>query len=184
MWRAHALVAGLKFRLLGQFFQFLDEHRALGQPEWQPGTDIVVKREKLHLAANLAVVTLARLLLSLEPLVELCLILKRRAVDALQLRVLFVTAIVGGGDSQQLECLNVAGAHDMRAGAQIDELAVLVKRNLLALGDVVDALDLEILPALGVVGLGLLACFCAALECLVFLRYLFHLGLDGLEVLG
>ena len=72
----------------------------------------------------------------------------------------------------------------MRAGAQIDKLAVLVKRNLLSLGDVVDALDLEILPPLGVVGLGLFASLRAALKRLVFLRHLFHLGLDGLEVLG
>jgi len=56
------------------------------------GADVVVEREQLHLAADLAVVPLARLLLRHEPLVELRLVRKRGAVDALQLRVVLVAA--------------------------------------------------------------------------------------------
>ena len=125
--RTHALVACLELRLLGQFLQFLDQHRALGQPERQAGADVVVEREQLHLAADLAVVPLARLLLRHEPLVELRLVRKRGAVDTLQLRVILVAAVVGGGNAEQLVGLGVAGAHDVRPGAEIDELAVLVE---------------------------------------------------------
>ena len=98
MRRAHALVAGLEFRLLGQFFQFLDEHGALGQPERQAGADVVVEREQLHLTTYFAVVAFARLLLRFQPFVELGFVFERGAVNALQLRVLFVAAIVGSGD--------------------------------------------------------------------------------------
>ena len=125
--RTDALVACLELRLLGQFLQFLDQHRALGQPKRQTGADVVVEREQLHLAPDLAVVAFAGFLLRFEPFVELGFVREGRAVDALQLWVVLVAPVVGGGDAQQLVRLHVAGAHNVRPGAEIYELAVLVE---------------------------------------------------------
>ena len=47
------------------------------------------------------------------------------AVDALQLRVALVAAPVGARDRQHLERLDVARALDVRAAAEVDEVAVL-----------------------------------------------------------
>src|ERR1035437_734465 len=79
-------VAGGKFGFLGQLLQFLDDHRALGQPQRHARPDkLSVNREQPHLRADLAMVAALRLLDHLEILVERGLVLERRAVDALEL---------------------------------------------------------------------------------------------------
>ena len=56
--------------------------------------------------------------------------------------------MVGAGDREQLEGLELRGVAHVGAGAQVDELAVLVERDLLALGDVGEAAELvALLPA-------------------------------------
>ena len=73
----------------------------------------------------------------------------------------------------------------MRARAQVDELAVLVERDLLALGDVGEPAELVALLAAGPDDLGgLLAGDLPADERLVLVGDLLHLGLDPREVLG
>ena len=68
------------------------------------------------------------LLEHLEILVELGLVLERGAVDALELRVLLVALVVGAGHGGELERADVAGAHHVRPGAEVDEIAVLESR--------------------------------------------------------
>ena len=79
--------------------------------------------------------------------VQLRLRRERGAVDALELRVALVAAPVGARERQHLERLDVAGALDVRAAAQVDEVAVLEVRDLLALRDRLDDLDLVLLAA-------------------------------------
>src|SRR5262245_8550495 len=79
-------------------------------------------------------------------LVELLLSRPHGAVDALEHRVAFVAAPVGAGNRRELEVLALAGAADVRARAQIGELAYAVCRNGIA-RNAVDKLELEILLA-------------------------------------
>ena len=85
---------------------------------------------------ELAVVAVLGLLGLLEVLGELLLRREGGAVDALELLVLLVAAVVGAGDREQLERLQLRGVAHVGAGAQVHELAVLVERDLLPLGDV------------------------------------------------
>ena len=68
-----------------------------------------------------------------EVFFELRLVLERGAVDALELRILFVAFVIGAGHVRELERADVAGAHDVRAGAEIDEFAVAIERDRFAL---------------------------------------------------
>src|SRR6476661_9467048 len=89
-------------------------------------------------------VALLRFLEHGEVFVELGLVLEGGAVNALQLRIVFVAFVVGAGDAGQLERADVAGAHDVRAGAEIGELAVAIERDFFALGNVLDDIELEL----------------------------------------
>ena len=65
----------------------------------------------------------------------------------LELLVFFVAAVVGGGDAEEFEGFDVAGAHDVRAGAEVDKLAVLIEGDVFAFENVGEALDFEFLAA-------------------------------------
>ena len=131
-------------------------------------------------------VPLAGLLLHLEPVVQLLLVLEGRAVEALELGVLLVASEIGAGDFQELDTpgFDVAGAHHVRACAQVHELAVLEEADGFPLGDVAHALHLEGLPLAFEVGQGLGAGFDRLLEDLVLLGDLAHLLLDLREIVG
>src|SRR3954470_24664911 len=89
-------------------------------------------------------VALLRFLEHGEIFVELGLVLEGGAVNALELRVLFVALVRGAGDAGELERADVAGPHDVRAGAEIGELAVAIERDFFALGNVLDDIELEL----------------------------------------
>src|SRR5208337_329042 len=76
--------------------------------------------------------------------VEILLRKKRGAVDALQLLILLVAEPVGAGDVEQLEGFDLSGRRQVRAAAEILELAGLVDRNLLVgLGELLDEMALH-----------------------------------------
>src|SRR5271156_237824 len=75
--------------------------------------------------------------------VHLGLVLERRAVDALELRVALVALVIRAGHMRELERADVAGAHDVRPGAEIEKIAVLEIRNRLAFGNVLNDVQLE-----------------------------------------
>ena len=137
-------VTGGELRFLGEFLQFFDDRRAARQPKRQTGADIVVEDEKLQFLAELAMVALLRFLEHGEVFVELRLVLEGGAVDALELRVLLVAFVVGAGDVGELERADVSRAHDVRAGAEIDELAVAIERDRFARRNVFDDIELEL----------------------------------------
>ncbi len=115
-----------------------------GQPERQTRPDIVVEGEKLQLFPEFAVVALLRFLEHGEVFVELGLVLEGGAVDALELRILFVAFVVGAGHVRETKGADVASAHDMRPGAEIREIAVAIDRDRLVLRNVLDDIELEL----------------------------------------
>ena len=96
--------------------------------------------EEVELRAEAAVVALARLLEPLEVRVEVGLREERGAVDPGQLRVVLVAAPVGAGEAGQLERLDRPRVLQVRAAAEVGEVALRVERDV-ALGGV-DELDL------------------------------------------
>ena len=66
------------------------------------------------------------------------------AVNALELRILLVAFVVSAGDVGELERADVSGAHDMRPGAEIDEIAVAIERDGFARRNVFDDIELEL----------------------------------------
>src|ERR1700685_621010 len=94
-------------------------------------------------------VAVLRLLDLLEVLGELLLRGEGGAVDALELLVLLVAPVVGARDREELEGLDLRAVPDVGARAQVHELAVLVERDLLPLGNVGEAPELVALLAPG-----------------------------------
>ena len=75
--------------------------------------------------------------------VEVLLVEERGAVEALQHLAVGLALPVGAGDGEQLERADLAGVGNVRAAAQVDELALAIEAQdaeLLQL--VVDVLDL------------------------------------------
>src|SRR5882757_2997131 len=80
----------------------------------------------------------------LEILVERGLVLERRAVDALELRTFFVALVIRGGHAGELERADIARAHHVWPGAQVNEVAVPEIGNRLAFGNGFQIADLEL----------------------------------------
>ncbi len=130
----------LRVALLAQFLadevlQFLADDGAVRRPEDEALADVIVDDEELQVATELAVVAGLGLLDALEVLREFFPGREGGAVDALELLVVLVAAVVGAGDREQLEGLQLARVAHVGARAEVDELAILVKRNFFALGN-------------------------------------------------
>ena len=72
-------------------------------------------------------VALLRFLEHGEVVVEFFLRLKGGAVNTLELRILLVAFIISAGQAGELERADVSCAHDVRAGAKVDEIAVPIE---------------------------------------------------------
>ncbi len=117
--------------------------------------------DEVELAPEPAVVALLRLLETLQIGVEVGLRVEGRPVDPGQLGVLLVAAPVGAREARQLDRLDRGRVLEVRAAAEIREVALRVERDL-ALGGV-DELDLVVLALLGEEALRLLGRDLAAL---------------------
>lgn len=142
--RLRQQIAALFLLVLDPALQRLDDARALRQQDGQALADNVDGREVFQLTAELVVVAPAGLLLLLQVFVQLLLLREGNAVDALEHLALRIAAPVSAAALRQLEgvCLDAAGAVQMRACAQVRELALRVERDDGVLGQVVDELDL------------------------------------------
>src|SRR2546428_13492635 len=87
-------------------------------------------------------VTLLRFLEHGEILIEFLFRFERGAVNPLQLWILFVAFVVSACDIGELERADVSGAHDMRSGAKINEIATAIERDLFVRRNVFDDIDL------------------------------------------
>ena len=146
----------------------------------RPGPRLVVNREEVEVASQYAVVPLARLLDPLEMFVQGLLRLERRAVYPLEHLALLVAAPVGPRHTEQLERGNPARGRDVRPGAEVLELAVTVRRDLLTLRYLSD--DLQLQRLVRVHRKGLFPPVLVELERQVLSDDLSHRGLDLLEV--
>ena len=90
---ADPLIAGRELGFLRELFQLFDDGGAAREPEWEARADVVVEGEKFKFFAEFAVVALLRFLEHGEVFVELGLVLEGGAVDALELRVIFVAFV-------------------------------------------------------------------------------------------
>ena len=106
------------------------------------------------------------------------------AVDALQHLVARIAAPVGACQLGQLEGLQLAGAGHVRPAAEIDEIALTVQREVLALRDARDDLGLVLLAHAAEERHRLVARHHAALDRDVGGGQFFHLLLDRGQVLG
>ena len=97
------------------------EHRALRGPERQSRADEVGEGKEVELYPEFLVVALFRLIEHPEVLVELLFCREGSAVDAGELRVLFVAFPIGAGDGGDSECIrvNIGGVLHVAAAAEI-----------------------------------------------------------------
>ena len=88
-------------------------------------------------------IALLRFLQHREVIIEFLLGFERGAVNALELRIFFVALVVGAGHIRELERADVSRAHDVRPGAEIDEIAAAIERDLFVWRNVFDDVELE-----------------------------------------
>ena len=115
-------------------------------------------------------------------------IFKTGAVQTLQHRTCLVALVKSARDAHQLEGLAVPGAADVRAGAEIPEVAVFIKGYFLSRGNVVKKIHLECAgdttlrdkaqSPVQSQGHGLVAADHNTFEGVVVLHHLFHFLLD------
>ena len=77
-----------------------------------------------------------------EVVVEFLFGFERGAVNALELRILFVAFVVSARDVHELDRADVARPHHVRSGAKIDKVAAAIERDLFVLRNVFDDVDL------------------------------------------
>ena len=109
---------------------------------------LLVQAEEIQFSAEFSVVALCRLLQHVQVGIEFFLLLKRRAIDALQHLILLTAAPVCTCDTLQLKCLDLAGRDDMGACAEVGELALRIKGDHLVLWQILNQLHLIILTLL------------------------------------
>ena len=156
------------------------QNHALGQEERKAGA-LLHQGEQLQLFAKAAVVALLRLLQHFQIFLKLACLGEGDAVQTVQAVALGVAAPIGGGHLQKLHGLQRAGAHQVRAGAQVGEIALRIHAELPALfGIFLQQLQLIILP--GEQRAPLLCCDEAFFHRKIRLDNLLHLGLNGIEI--
>src|SRR5580698_7423086 len=113
-------------------------------PEDQTRSGQLLDGKQIKLLSQHAVVAFFRFFLFVQEVVEIFLREKRSSVNALQLRILFIAEPVSAGDAQQLESFNLPGRRDVRAAAEVGELASAINRNLfIGLGELLDEMTLH-----------------------------------------
>ena len=171
-------VAALVVLALADLLELVPDHHPLRVPERRTRR-VLVEVDEVELDAETPVISFLRLLEPLEVGVEVGLRVERRPVDPRQLRVLLVAAPVGAGEPGQLDRLDRLRVLEVRAAAEIGEVALRVERDL-ALGGV-DELDLVVLALLGKEALGLVGGDLLPLPGPAFLQLAPDLLFDPLE---
>ena len=183
--RVDVLVAEFALEAEDVVLQQAADGCAFGEPERQAGADFFADGEELEFLAEAAVVAALRVFDALEVVVEVFLREEGGAVNALELRVLLVAEPIGTRQAHDLEGLDAAGGGDVRAAAEVDELAVAVEGDFVAgLRELLDEVDLHEVVAGFEFLEALLARLQFANEFLIARGDLGHAAFDELEVLG
>ena len=121
--RLHLDVAAPRVLAPAEVLELVPDHHPLRVPERRAGR-VLAKVEEVELRAEPPVVALARLLEPLEVRVEILLAVERGAVDPGQLRLRRVAAPVRAGEAGQLERLDRLRVLEVRAAAEVGEVAL------------------------------------------------------------
>ena len=175
-------VAVLEQRRLQELLHRVAHQAPVRVPEDEPGPDLLLDAEQVQLPAEHAVVAPARLREPLQVLVQRLSAEERGAVDTLQHLPAFVSPPVGARGGEQLEVLHFPGGRHVRPSAQVQERAVLVDRDHLVVGHLLQPLQLE--RVIGEELPALLLADAAPLEGEVGGDHLAHARLEGLQVFG
>ena len=178
-------IALLLLNVLHPALQQLNDARALRQQNGQALTDTFDGREVFQLTAELIVVALDRLCLLGQIFVQLVLLREGNAVDSLEHFALGIAAPVGSTALRELEGvgLDASGGVQLRAGAEVCELALGIERNDGILRQIVDQLDLVRLAEAFHIGDCLRTRLLGADKGQALLADLLHLGLNGVQML-
>src|ERR1051325_3100064 len=189
-----SLISSREFRFFRKLFELFNDCGAARKPQGQTWPDILIDDVNFEFLPELAMVALLRFLEHREVIVELLSSFECGAVNALELRILFVAFVVGTGDVGELERADVSGPHDVRAGAEIDEVAVAIERDFFVSRNVLDDVDLELARLRDRTkstkfttfrhGQSLISRNFHAFERMVCFDFLLHLRLDLFEVFG
>src|SRR6266487_3886342 len=162
---ADALITAGELGFLRQLLQFVSNDCAAREKHGKSWPDVVVENEKFEFFAELAMVAL------------LC-----------------FAFIISARHVRELERADVSRAHDVRACAEINEVAAAIERDFLVTRNVFDDVDLVFAwlwtfahrcePSLFAELQRFVARNFHALEWMVRLDLLFHLRLDLFEILG
>ena len=165
--------------------QGVAQHHALGQEEGEAGA-VVGEHEQAKLFTQLPVVTLLCLFNPGKVSIQLILRGEGNAVDTLKHLPLAVAPPISAAGAQQLEAvvLDPAGVIQVRAGAQVGELALGIEGDDGVGGQVFDELHLVGLVLLAHIGDGLFPGLLAADNGQPLLADLLHLALDLGQMLG
>src|SRR5438067_2610404 len=126
MWSADALITGGELSFFTELFQLVGDDGTARQKHWQTLADVVVENEKLKFTPKFAMVALPRFLEHREVVVEFLFCLERGAVNALELRILFVAFVISACHVREFERADVSCPHDVRSGAKIDKIATTI----------------------------------------------------------
>ncbi|CAI8430745.1 MAG: Uncharacterised protein [Rhodospirillaceae bacterium] len=178
------LVASVVEPVAHVLFQLGVDPPALGVPE-HAAARLFLQVEQAQFLAELAVVALGGLFQLGQVHAQGLGVFEGCTVDPLQLLPAAITAPVGTGHREQLEGFaDHASARGVGPAAQVDPVALRVERDGLALGQIFDQLDLELL-ALGLEQRdGFVPADHLPLKGCVAGDHLVHLRLDHLEVVG
>ena len=144
MRRVHQFIAMFVMGLFPERLQDVADAGAHRMPADQTGADFLMGAEQFHFSADLAVVAFLGFFNARQIFLQGLLALERRAVDALQHRILLVAAEIGARQRQQLDSTDLASMLHMGATAQIDVVvARVVQADRLAFRNVFQAGELE-----------------------------------------
>ena len=117
--------------LTDEVLQLLPEDGAVGSPEDQTLADIIIYVEKVQFLAETAMIPLLGFLQSDKVLFQFLTGGKGGAVKPLELALGFVAQVEAGGDTGEADVFALAAVTDVRAGAEVDEIAILETNGIL-----------------------------------------------------
>ena len=178
---AHEFVAALQMFADEEVFEHGAQHHALGQPEGHAGGDVFMEGEQAQFLAEAAMVAALGFFECVQVFLEGLFVAEGRTIDAGQHGALLVAAPVSASHGEQFEGLHSAGAGDMRAAAEVEEVAAAVQGHGVGF-EFFDDLDLVDLALAGEEGHGFGLAHDGALEGNVGGHDGAHFLLDGFEV--
>ena len=179
--RGDLLIAVSLMELVPVIQQSVFKDHSLGQKEGKSRSRLV-HHEQSQLFAQLPVISLLGLFHHGQILVQLCLLGEGGTVDPGQHFVMLVPSPIGARQAGKLKGLYRLGTHQMRSGAEIDKLSLLIEADLRPLRQIFDQFHFIGLLTLFHKGDGFLSGFCETGDFQILFDNLLHLPFQLLQV--